>query len=333
MKTNKTIFFRVTALLVFLFSFVLFYLPVNAESEGLGCLPRKKTIYDPTTHKPKVVWYCPPNPCKCIYDCGDEAHTEVEIDGVCEKDEDASLGGFYTSCRCDCGTEEEIADILDQECPGICGDGAIDTGEVCDPPGEIAQCPDNKICAEDCKSCEEPPPVCGNNILESGETCDPPGEKAQCPEGKICAGDCKSCKDPPPVCGNNIPEPGEACDPPGEQAQCPANHKCADDCKSCIKLPKCGLDEDGQCNDGTCPPGSQTYNNVCGWYKPNPSVDYWLCGCHKELRGKNPSITTPTRQPAEPSQKPHKKKHKKKHSSLEHPVKNWQPKEWSKTKL
>jgi len=34
---------------------------------------------------------------------------------------------------------------------------------------------------------------CGNGIIDSGEVCDPPGGQAQCPAGQACAADCASC--------------------------------------------------------------------------------------------------------------------------------------------
>jgi len=39
--------------------------------------------------------------------------------------------------------------------------------------------------------------VCGNGVLEPGELCDPPGAQAQCASGSLCAGDCRGCSAPP----------------------------------------------------------------------------------------------------------------------------------------
>jgi len=47
----------------------------------------------------------------------------------------------------------------------VCGNGQIEAGEECEPPG-TDDCDDN---------CQIPEPVCGNEVVEDGEQCDPPG--------------------------------------------------------------------------------------------------------------------------------------------------------------
>lgn len=39
--------------------------------------------------------------------------------------------------------------------------------------------------------------VCGNGVLEPGELCDPPGDAAQCGTGRVCSADCRACSAPP----------------------------------------------------------------------------------------------------------------------------------------
>jgi hypothetical protein len=76
--------------------------------------------------------------------------------------------------------------------PGFCGDGVVDAGEQCDPPGPFN---DDLFCNEACQFVEDPPedPVCGNGVTEAGEGCDPPGPIN---EDLFCGEDCQIVDDP-----------------------------------------------------------------------------------------------------------------------------------------
>jgi hypothetical protein len=96
----------------------------------------------------------------------------------------------------------------------VCGDGVIDEGELCDPPGPIN---DLLFCNEACQIVEDPPedPVCGNGVTEAGEQCDPPG---RIDGDHICTPTCQIVFDEEgedPICGDGAIDPGEQCDPPG----------------------------------------------------------------------------------------------------------------------
>jgi cysteine-rich repeat protein len=98
----------------------------------------------------------------------------------------------------------------------VCGNGAVEPGENCDPPGEPPGAPD--VCREDCfycgdgqfqpayEECEDGGNVdgdgcdrncnyeyCGNGVLQIGEKCDPPGTPAGGPDE--CRFDCSYCGD------------------------------------------------------------------------------------------------------------------------------------------
>ncbi|MFZ5896060.1 MAG: hypothetical protein ACOY0T_33700 [Myxococcota bacterium] len=102
---------------------------------------------------------------------------------------------------------------VDADCARRCGNGAIETGETCDPPGSCpASCADTKACtidsstgaAETCDlSCKHTPIV----DCSGGDGCCPIGCNANTDS------DCAA------VCSNNVREPGETCDPP---SSCPA---------------------------------------------------------------------------------------------------------------
>src|SRR5512139_2884239 len=77
-------------------------------------------------------------------------------------------------------------------CDSRCGNGVIDRGEDCDPPG--SPCPDGELCADDC-TCAGP--ICGNGVIDPGEECDPPG--SPCTTGVPCTATC-SCGTEPAGC-------------------------------------------------------------------------------------------------------------------------------------
>lgn len=156
--------------------------------------------------------------------------------------------------------------------PPVCGDGTVEGGEECDPPGNgcSAQCEwicgdgvahpplepcdsggiDTAGCDSDCTPVE-----CGDGHTNTaaGETCDDGGDSANCD------GDCTgvSCGD-----GYINEAAGEECDPPGPN--CDA---------SCHRIPMCGdgvIDPGESCDDGNTTSGDgcsstcqSEYNDDC----------------------------------------------------------------------
>lgn len=132
-------------------------------------------------------------------------------------------------------------------CDQACGDGTIQRGEDCDPPG--SGCSDGRTCNPDC-TCPEP--FCGDEIVDPGEQCDPPG--SLCTTGIPCSDDC-TCETEPgaccecvgtaaPICQDNLSPsaciaqpgctvgaPGTTCSPEvgrcvGACCQCPLTGDC-----------------------------------------------------------------------------------------------------------
>lgn len=121
------------------------------------------------------------------------------------------LGCEHTANSCDCDCAEYDPDTLEcilwdctlykfWDCDtivyytlGACGDGDVDAGEQCDPPGSTIPClsggPGFQTCQSDCTwgSCTIGA-SCGNGVVESGEQCDPPG--SFCPNGQTCTASC-----------------------------------------------------------------------------------------------------------------------------------------------
>jgi hypothetical protein len=144
------------------------------------------------------------------------------------------------------------------QCPPRCGDGRVEAGERCDPPGTGA-CAAGETCGDACV-CE---PLCGNGRIDAGETCDPP-ETGVCPANQRCDERC-ACE---PHCGNGRLDPGEACDgtacpdggacrscecPPGcPLPTCEPHRIVTDSTGHCVVQPSTVCTEDADCAEGQC---------------------------------------------------------------------------------
>ena len=136
-----------------------------------------------------------------------------------------SQGGPLTA------TATDTAQIV---CQSVCGDGIVDPGETCDPPGTPE--PNGNVCRADCT-------FCGDGITQPGEACDPNNPA----DPVTAAGRCSTTCTVLSICGDGIVDPGETCDPPGSTL--PGGAICRDDCTFCGD----GLVQarDGeQCDDG-----------------------------------------------------------------------------------
>ena len=231
----------------------------------------------------------------------------------------------------------------DSDCSASCGNGVIDSGETCDPPGSCpTSCEDGNACTVDqltgnaqncnvacsssaistcapgdgccptgCSAANDSDcsASCGNGILEGGETCDPPGScPTSCDDGNTCTldqltGSAQTCnatcshsaistcvsgdgccptgcnsttdQDCSASCGNGILEGGETCDPPGS---CPTNCNDGDACtrdqltgsaQTCNAT--CGNTAITACSsgDGCCPSTcSPASDSDCGAPRP-----------------------------------------------------------------
>ena len=138
----------------------------------------------------------------------------------------------------------------------LCGNGALDAGETCDPPFD-GTCPGE--CLPDCTCANK---VCGDGVVnQPSETCDG-GDDAACPGA--CQGDC-TCG---VFCGDGaINQGSEECDG-GDDAACPGA------CQPTCLCPVCGDDVVNQpseacdgSDDAACPGACQgdcTCGPFCG---------------------------------------------------------------------
>jgi hypothetical protein len=226
---------------------------------------------DPNNHNFQVyLWHCPNipgNDAACDF-CGPEnggqlintsnalsGQMTVDTCGLSQLDIGYDLApngiisgscfGFASTCGGDPPPPEDP----------FCGDGNVDPGEECDPPGSTVG---DQICDENCRLQDIPPePFCGDGNVDPGEECDPPGSTVG---DQTCDENCQL-QDIPvdPFCGDGNIDDGEQCGEPGltcpagntcNTAQCicePDDSDCGDPCTTDTDCPN-----DHVCSDGTC---------------------------------------------------------------------------------
>ncbi len=136
-----------------------------------------------------------------------------------------------------------------------CGDATAQAGEDCDDGNTN----DDDACANDCTLNQ--PPTCGNGSMDPGETCDPPGTDPLPVGGNLCRTSCTYCGDGAvnadevcddgndvdgdscrndctlnvaPSCGDGeLNQLGETCDPPGSDPFPIGGSLCRGDCTYC----------------------------------------------------------------------------------------------------
>ncbi|HEV7731175.1 MAG TPA: DUF4215 domain-containing protein [Candidatus Binatia bacterium] len=119
----------------------------------------------------------------------------------------------------------------DCECEVVCGDGQIGEAEVCDPGAAAPTCPLGTSCNDDCTTCET---ACGDGQIGGTEICDPGAPATTCPLGTSCTNDCTACT---AVCGDGVVADSEICDPPGTGASCGEDAVCGSSCDQCLACP------------------------------------------------------------------------------------------------
>ncbi len=127
----------------------------------------------------------------------------------------------------------------------VCGNGAVETGEVCDDGNTVS----GDGCRADCKGTE----VCGDGLKDDGEVCD----DGNTVSGDGCRADCKGVE----ACGDSLKDPGEECDQGAANSDTTPNA-----CRTNCKLPSCGDGvkdngegcDEGENNNDTAPSACRT---------------------------------------------------------------------------
>jgi len=163
----------------------------------------------------------PPSSCPTSCDDSDDCTTDL-MTGAPATCNVSCTNTAVTSCSnndgcCPAGCFE----TTDNDCTAFCGNGVVESGETCDPPGSCpTTCDDSNDCTADLMT--GAPATCDVTCANTPITACANGDGC-CPAG--C--DATSDTDCNPICGNSVVEPGETCDPP---SSCPTTCDDSDDC-------------------------------------------------------------------------------------------------------
>ncbi|HVR60417.1 MAG TPA: hypothetical protein VMU50_00885 [Polyangia bacterium] len=192
----------------------------------------------------------------------------------------ATTSGAMKDGCCPAGATSD----LDADCPALCGNGVLDSGELCDPAitaTEAGACPpscdDGNACTFDQRAGTGCQAACVHTPITSftaGDGCCPSGANRNLDS------DCA------PKCGNGVLEEGEACDSgAGSPVPCPAS--CPASPSACIKRvltgdrdhcdAVCAVQAITACSphaDGCCPAGCSAATDAdCSATCGNGTVD------------------------------------------------------------
>jgi hypothetical protein len=134
----------------------------------------------------------------------------------------------------------------DADCSPLCGNGTIEGGETCDPPGSCpASCDDNDACTADVSS--GAPQNC-NVVCSSTPITAPFNGDGCCPPGANSTND----SDCQPLCGNGVVEAGEQCEGGGTSCTPSCTFTNRGQCLALLgSLPERGLGADN-CSQCAC---------------------------------------------------------------------------------
>ena len=190
------------------------------------------------------------------------------VDGGADRSEDARDAGQDASACTAAACSGTVIDgccpssctpLTDTDCQG-CGNGRIDTGETCDPPGSCPVCDDQNDCTADTQTGTAT--TCNVVCSATPKTCSNAGKDRCCPVGCTAQNDtdCAGCGD-----GVVDPTAGETCDPPGTcptactPGQCWEVKTFTGSAATCNA--RCSMTQlpcSGTTRDGCCPPACNT---------------------------------------------------------------------------
>ncbi|HXJ22595.1 MAG TPA: hypothetical protein VMT03_20420 [Polyangia bacterium] len=215
------------------------HLPITLPAAGDGCCPSGATFLADADCAPACgngVVEAPVE--KCDPAVAGSCPTTCPTGGSCTT---VTLRGSASNCSAACVATPIVTCVnrdgccpagctaaTDTDCPIICGDGVVETGETCDraitaglPGACAATCDDGDACTTDLASGSIS--NCTRTCLNAPITACLSGDGC-CPPGCTAAND----SDCAPLCNDGIIEAGETCDPP---TTCPTT--CPDDGDAC----------------------------------------------------------------------------------------------------
>jgi hypothetical protein len=177
----------------------------------------------------------------------------------------------------------------DNDCAPICGNGVVESGELCDGASCPTSCNDGLVCTTDTlqgtdcsRICAATPitvpangdgccapganatndndcaPVCGNGVIEAGEICDGASCPTSCNDGLVCTSDVLQGSACSRVCAFTAitaPSNGDLCCPSGANAN--NDNDCAPSCGN-------GVTESGElCDGASCPTSCPSDGLAC----------------------------------------------------------------------
>jgi cysteine-rich repeat protein len=186
---------------------------ITAPAPGDGCCPPGENANTDTDCAPvcdngvlEAGETCEPM-ASCPASCNDgDSCTSDTLTGAAATCDAACPFTIITACTAGDGCCPAGCIGVDADCSALCGNGALDPGETCDP---VSSCPTSCFDVDPCTSdalsgnamaCSSSCPFTPVTMPFSGDMCCPPGANANND------GDCL------PVCGNGIVEMGEGCD-------------------------------------------------------------------------------------------------------------------------
>ena len=195
----------------------------------------------------------------CPTSCANVACTIRALQGTACQRQCVDAGTISTCVTGDGCCPAGCSAMNDGDCAG-CGNGRLEPGETCDPPGSCPSCDDQNDCTNDTQTGSAA--TCDLVCAHSNKTCSAAGKDRCCPMG-CTAGNDSDCAG----CGDGVIDSsaGETCDPPsscptsctpgqcwevktftGSPATC--NARCSTTQLACS----------GARSDGCCPPGCNT---------------------------------------------------------------------------
>lgn len=248
---------------------------INAAIGGDGCCPTGANANNDSDCQPSCGNRVRELGELCDGDCPTTAASCVDDNNVCTVNVVTGTG-----CQRQCSNQQARAgdadgccldkmtmnSSTDPDCPGLCGNMRIDSGETCDP---CPACVDSDPCTKDEVTGDKCNQTCSHTQL-TGRAAD-----GCCHDGDTSDDDPDCTNAPKPVCGNGRVETGEDCD--GDCPPCDDGKVCTTDTRVAMCSKECDhtpVRPNLRNIDGCCPMGSNANEDAdCEPMCPNGAIE------------------------------------------------------------